>query len=273
MVLSKTSTDVSVNLPTWDSLATYCTSTKENILHLLAKTNDITALLALLESKCWVHLKTLMIATNDNNETPFHLACKHLNQQLFEFIALRLSPKKLLPIAAIKNMDGEYNAFALVCIAGYEERITRFRAALQARIDLPTELLHRYPFGNIEMRDGQYVLMERFREIFGEGINNLYTSFDRFGNNALMLCCYTCQPVLIDACLKICADDDTLYTAATTCEQGVGMTPMKLLCGFANHQSVELLLNRLGANALRACVEEEALSWCYRTKVADVKIK
>ena len=219
-----------------------------------------------------------MIEKNNNGETPFHSACRYLNLPLFDFIVETLSLAELQVIAAYQNNDCAYNAFHLLCLASYNTRVHNFIQLLQSRNSLSEPSLNRYQLGYYNISDNVYLLMKRFGRVFGAGVDNLIMAIDILGNNGLMLCCYSCQPLLIEPCLSLFTENEKLYQAAITALPDSHMSPIKLLCQFGNSDCVAVLFNSLNRVKDKiwlsnVCVEQEALFWCYQSYVEDNKLK
>lgn len=255
---------------TWPTLIEFKTNTGENIFHLLATIKMIKDLTDTLSTVFYPEqIQKQVMAQNNNHETPFHLVCKCANRELFEYIIKHLTPRHLQELAQIKTRDCGYNPFHLLCVSPYNERIIKFRSLFEGQEQLPNEM--RYPLGHIELSVDHIILMERFPQIFGEDMNQLFSDVDKNGNNALMLCCYTCLSVWVDCCAKACKDKNRLLEAVKSGVPGTQLTPMKLICAYASFECVDAFIRDLGDFAQRACVEENALSWCFRTQVPEHK--
>jgi hypothetical protein len=258
---------------TWESLLEARSESGENILHLTASSPKSAGYLhalslVLTEEK----FNDLIMETNAGSDTPLNLTCQHVNTVLFEFIAERLKPEDFQAIAAMQNQDFGYNAFHWLIVACYNRSVFKFRGLFEQQDSLPEESLSRQQVSPIIADSRILMLMARFGEILGQGVEALATKVDYNGNDAVMLCAFTLNEHYNAGLWALFKDVNNLQYSLMSELPGTKFSPVKLFWSFGSLKMVEACIARLNQGELKlaplVCLLTDALGWAYYTTVS-----
>ncbi len=241
----------------------------ENIFHLIARSREMgVGLYKLYSTLPQDAIDTLLSHKSDNDEMPFHLACRYLNSVVFEFIVEKMQPDLLWEIATIANSDAGYNAFHLLLVGGYSAASLPLREFCEEQDFSELKVLNAEQFESLLISDGVFSLIVRFTKIFGEKLDNLLLATDWQGNNALTLACFTRNDLLIQSCISSFKNCANLMEAVSVELPGSGVTALKLLCALASPETLRTLFAKLEEQEdllSQLCLQQQALVWCYLT--------
>lgn len=258
----------------WQKLADHRNETGDNIYHVIALSNQPRGYLLDLHDALPRELTdSLLTDINNDNESALHFACRDLNLIVFNHIAERISAEDFLDLAAIKSQDNGYNAFHLLCLAAYNDTVLSFVELIQDQRFATERSLQRDQVGPSPIPKVVYNLMARFAQVLGDNAEQLVRAVDWNGVDGLQLCAFTCDARLIHSCLQIIKNVDAIRASVTQSVYGVDITVLQLLCAFGPAEGMDALLKSLSSvSDLSAsiCLEQDALAWCYRTRVNAV---
>jgi hypothetical protein len=258
---------------TWGNLLEAHSVSGENILHLTASSPKSAGYLhalglVLTEEK----FNDLIMETDAGGDTPLNLTCQHVNTVLFEFIAERLKPEGFQAIAAMQNLNLGYNAFHWLIIACYNRCVFKFKGLFEQQESLPEGPLSRQQVPPIIADARILMLMARFGEILGQGVEALATKVDYNGNDAVMLCAFTLNAHYNAGVWALFKDVNNLQYSLMSELPGTKFSPVKLFWSFGSLKLVEACIDRLNQGELKlaplVCLLTDALGWAYYTTVS-----
>lgn len=253
----------------WSELETY-NCEEENVLHLIARQANADKLLAVLQKQLALDtIRTLVSAGNANSETPFHYACKYCNLHLFNFIAKHVDTKMLFAMANSTNTSIGRTPFLLLCEAAYQEPSEALENGWLAMEHFPLEgdrAKIAYQPAAINNTEPHRAVMARFAEVFAEeDLDSLITQKDWFGNDGLMLCCYSSDPSFIASCLRLFKNKDKLAAALQSPLRETQLSPIRFLSALSTPECIQLLVPCFEDKNAAAEIffKQHALDWCY----------
>ncbi len=257
----------------WSDLETYHCN-QDNILHILATSENTAELLAILEQHLAVDsIRTLASTGNAISVTPFHYACKYLNTVLFDFIVKHLEHKALFEIASSTDTDIGRTSFHMLCEAAYANPVPTigldgwFLNVLPDAFKIEAnEVLKSYQPVQLLPTDAHFALMSRFRKVFSnDEMDFLVMQQDFFQNTGLLLCCYPGDAKLLASCLQLISNREKLIEAVqATLREGTHLTPIRFLSALSSAECIQALVQCLGVEvSTKLFLEQNALQWCY----------